>query len=1037
MDLGRQWNERLKIWIDYLPRLFYREKGTVPAVFFTTMEPLSPGQAAVHQAEPVSEGYGWGKKWQYGWFRFSLTVPRELCGKRIVCYPDTGGESLVFVDGKAAGALDKRHAYITLTRSSIGGQVFDLLAESYAGHGIRPENGGPYGPDEIPVPEPEEPLARFNRISWGIWNEEVYQTAMDAFVLYSLLSVLPETSLRAQKVAVALKQFTLEADYELPEPACTESIVSAGRKLKPLLACVNGSTSPVMSIFGQSHLDLAWLWPFEETKRKCARTYANQLALMEEYPGYRFLACEPYILETIRNLYPELYERIEQKIRSGQIFCDGAFWIECDTNIPCGEALIRQLVRGTRWFRENCGKDVYTAWLPDSFGFSASLPQILAGCGIRCFTSQKLARIDPECEPFPYNNFYWEGLDGTRILCHFFKKNNAEINPASLWERWNRDRIQKDAIDGMLFPFGYGDGGGGATRTMLENVRRTADLEGIPRTKMETLEDFFSRLENPGDGSSGVTNVYTGELYLSWHRGTYTSQARTKRLSRKAETALHEADFWTALASFTGKYSITESSGQETDAQLEKAWSGLLFCQFHDILSGTSIKRVHDEAEAVLKQSSETALHLTTGAVSALAGAAESLSGRYRIVTNSLGWDRNELITDPENGKLMAVRVPAAGWTILSGQYAAGDASHEAVACRVMNEKGTSSVLLENRYIRIIIDGSGRLISVYDRELDMELAAGPCNSFSMYKDVTPFYDAWELSPMYRDMPVKLSLDAEISIADTSPEYIRVKIIRQLHDSRLEQTLLMRSESRRIDFETTIDWHEKHKLLKVDFPLAVHAEEAVSETQFGFVRRPAHTSRTYDRDRYEVCNHRYTVLADAVHGAAVLNDCKYGVSVRNGTISLSLLRAPVIPDMAADQGIQQMTYSLYVFRGCFEQSNTVREAYNLNIPLRIFRCDFPQAPSGKDMSFFTVENPAVILETVKRADSGRGIVLRMYETYGAPAESVVKSVLPAAYFYETDMAEKRRTDNCLIKGGSFTLKFRAFEIKTVILEEHEK
>ena len=1073
MDLGRQWNERIKIWMDKLPSFFYTECGAAPAVFFMTYDLLSLSDAeAVFGGKPSSPkvrkalpGTQWGAKWEYAWFKYAIKLPKDVAGKRIVLRPDTGSESLVFVNGRAAGAFDKFHSFITLSRKAEGGETYNILSETYAGHGIRPENGGPYADGEVPVPEPPETQVTVGKISWGIWNEDVYQVAMDAFTLYSLLSVLPEKSLRGQKVADALKNFTLIADYELPPEERTASILKAGEVLKPALSCVNGSSAPEMSVFGQSHLDLAWLWPFEETKRKCARTYSNQIALMDEYPEYKFLACEPYILETIKQLYPELYSRILEKVENGQIFCDGAFWVENDTNLPCGEALIRQFVRGRKWFRDNLKKDSVTAWLPDSFGFSGALPQILVGCGVKYFTTQKLLRIDPECDQFPYNNFYWQGIDGTKILSHIYKKNNAVYNAKALWERWYNDRNQNENIDGMIFPFGYGDGGGGATRDMLEAVRRTRDLEGIPKAKYETLTEFFENLEKKEAEKASVVakyglndapqNVYRGELYLSWHRGAYTSQAKTKRYNRLAEVALHNAEFWCALA-MGGKADSGEKAGcgdsvRGFSKRLDDLWQKLLLCQFHDVLSGTSIKRVHDDAEKMLLEVIDEATKLTEEAACDVAGIAlaeavapspnattapESATNEKYLVLNTMPWERIERVTD-EAGNINWVKLPPCGYT-----YATCVSEPKGtVSCCTVNENGESSIVLENEYLRILIDGFGRLSSVFDKELGKELSAAPCNNFSMYKDVTPFYDAWELAPMYKEMPVKLENAAEFEIIENTTTAVRIKIVRELNCSKIEQYLEMRTGSRRIDFETKIDWHEKHKILKVDFPLNIYADEAISDIQFGNIKRPVHKTRQFDRDRYEFCNHKYTALTDGMCGAAVLNDCKYGVNVDGGTISLTLLKAPVIPDMYADQGIQEMKYSLYVFNGSLAESGLVQEAYNLNnppvsIPVSASFAGVSSGVgigSGAGKSFFSLDSNDVMLETVKPADDGSGkIVLRLYETTGKSASCVVTTLLNVKSVYETDMAENQKIGALKTKDGKFALDFRPFEIKTIVL-----
>lgn len=1073
MDLGRQWNERIKIWNDFLPKLYFKECVSISGCtahselcseykslseseklnvsYFTTMEHLTYEQAMVEfsakgKIRPAPEGMSWGKKWEYGWFKFSLKVPNEMAGKRIVIYPEAGPEALVYVNGEEAGAFDKFHKYITVAKKAKGGEEFDVVLECYAGHGIRPENGGPYMAGEIPVPEPPEKQVKVGHICWGIWNEEIFQIAMDEFTLYSLLSVLDEKSLRAQKVAKALKNFTLTADFELPEDELLQSLRAADKYLKPALACVNGSTAPVMNIFGQSHLDLAWLWPLAETRRKAARTFSTQLALMDEYPEYRFLACEPFLLEILKTKYPSLFKRFKAKVKNGQIFCDGGMWVESDVNLPWGEAIIRQIVLGRKWFKENLGVDSKTVWLPDTFGFSGSLPQIFAKCGIKYFSTQKLLRCDPENEQFPYNNFWWKGIDGTRILSNMHMKNNAVLTPAALAERWNKHRNQKENISSMIFPFGYGDGGGGPTRQMLEVLKRTKDLEGLPRTKIASLQDFFENLTDPeSDLYEEIPNEYSGELYLSWHRGTYTSQARTKKLSRKAEVALHDAEFWTTLAATTADISANRNFKKE----LDELWHTLLFCQFHDILPGTSIRRVYEEAEKALSDVIEKADGITQKALAMLTELkikkenSKQDAEKTLYAFNTLGWARKELVKLPGTDLLTEITVPPFGWAKINSENtldAEQKTSEKSVSAVIVKEskKGgkINSLTVQNKFLKICINASGELNSVYDLENGQELAAAECNRFKMYKDVTPFYDAWELSPMYTENPVELCKDAEISVIAQKSEYVRILIKKNLHNSSLEQIITIRGESRRIDFETKINWNEKHKFLKVEFPLAINSEEAITETQFGYVKRPTHASRQYDKDRYEVCNHRYTAIADESHGAAVLNDSKYGVSVKNNVIALSLLKAAVIPDMFADQGIQEFTYSLYVFNTPFAQGRTIQEAYNLNYPVKILQAvaadaapiaQVPAALSGskngsslgavKQYSYFTLTNPNVILETVKlpfevlpkvgsssKTGKTSKIVLRLYEAIGAAQNCVLSVNMPVKSCVFGDMEE---------------------------------
>ena len=982
MNIGRQWNDRLRIWAEQFPKHYYRKYAPVSVSFFTTMEHLSYEEAMGREYTPAPVGTKWGKKWEYGWFRTTIVIPDALEGKRVVFTLNTAEEMLVWVNGREAGAIDKKHRFITLSRSAKAGTVYEILSECYAGHGVRNEGAGPVAWDEQSVPEPPARQVCTGASHFGVWNEELFQTAMDYLTLYSLVQKLPEKSLRTMKIVEGLKQFTYLADFELPEPDLTASVTEAGKVLKPLLTCKNGSTAPEYTIFGQSHLDLAWLWPVEETMRKTARTYSNQLALMDEYEDYHFLLCEPPILEWLKELYPNVYARVREKTAEGKFYPDGGLWVESDTNIPSGESLIRQFVRGKRWFREELGTDSQMAWMPDTFGFSAALPQIMKKCQIPYFATQKLIRQDPEAEPFPYNLFWWEGMDGSRVLAHTFKKNNAVFQPGDLITRWEEDRVQQENIDGLMYPFGYGDGGGGPTREMVEMARRCADLEGAPRCRMEHPVLYFQRQTN-------VENTFCGELYLAWHRGTLTSQAKTKRGIRKAEIALKQAEFAMSLRMLSGEQIL-----REWKQELERLWKLVLFNQFHDVAPGSSIARVHQRAEEELREAAEGALAL----IRRILGQPED----GPVVYNHLSWPRKY------NGQV----IPAQSFARIPECTTVAGASVSSL------ENGCFA--LRNGHLTCIINPQGELISVKTESGAQEYLAGKGNRFLMFKDVNTCYDAWELGSMYEQLPVELDAPAVIQpFADDRGAGVLVQ--RQLHCSKLTQRIILGHEASRLEFVTRVDWQEKHKILKVAFPVNVYTREAVHEIQFGYVKRPTHRSYQTDKDRYEVCNHRYTALEDGAFGAAVLNDCKYGVNVKGNEIRLTLLKAPMMPDMNADRGIQEFVYAFYPFEGPMAQSNLFREAVECNEPVICGAAEYTGA-------VFLPQNKNIIVETIKPADTvSNALLVRAFECMGQrtfasfTASEAVKSIA------ETDMLEENpRAVNPV------NVEFGAFEVKTFLL-----
>ena len=983
MNIGRQWEDRLRIWSEQFEKHYLLDRIDLDMTYFTTMAQIPFAEAVKGAFQSAPAGTVWGRKWEYGWFHTTLTVPASWEGERVVIYLRTAQEMLLWVNGTERGSIDRGHPYVTLTRSAAAGEVFDIYAECYAGHGIRSEGAGPVAYGEQSVPEPPERQVTTGQSFAAWWNETVFQAAMDYRTLYSLVKKLPDKSLRAMKIIEGLKRFTMTADFELPEPALTASVAQADQLLKPLLACTNGSTAPEYTIFGQSHLDMAWLWPVEETMRKAARTYTNQLALMEEYPSYRFLMCEPPILEYLKTLYPDVYRRVRAQTEAGAFMPEGAMWIESDTNIPSGESLIRQFVWGRRWFRRECGVEARMAWMPDTFGFSAALPQIMRKCGVTCFATQKLVRQDPEAEPFPYNVFWWEGLDGSRVLSHLFKKNNANLDAGDLITRWEDDRVQTEGIDGMLYPFGFGDGGGGPTREMLEIALRCRDLEGAPRCRMESPLRFFERQQQ-------VENVYRGELYLAWHRGTLTSQSRTKRALRRAEVRLKQAEYCLARQLLRG-----EPIRRTWREQIEQAWTLLLFNQFHDIATGTSIERVHQRAEQQLRQAGEMA----GGIIRAILGT----PGEQPVVHNHLGWDI----------RFRGQTIPAQGCARLK---------HAACAERATVRPSSCGYVLRNARITCTVNTRGELVSVRDAS-GWEYLSGTANRMLMFRDVNTCYDAWELGSMYEAMPVTLSDDAVITAGED--EYGAFLVVeRMLGSSRMEQTIRLEHEGMRVDFITKLDWRERHRMLKVAFPLCVYTEEALHEVQFGYVRRPTHRSRRYDRDRYEVSNQRYTALADGGHGAAVLNDCKYGVNVREKEIRLTLMKAPMMPDMNADQGLQEFTYAFYPFAGDFAHSGVLREAMELNEP--------PLLGDREDESgVFVSLCPNVVVDTVKPADTvGNAILVRVWESAGMQTQAEFALNPRIQRVMETNMMEEEPRV-CSLRDG-LRADFGPFEIKTFLL-----
>lgn len=1018
MSLNDEWLNRIDIWRNELPKYFYRQLGRIELSGFITKEQLTVGEALQHSFQAMPAGKKWGAKWEYGWFKGQVSLPGEAGGRRIVMRLNTGGESAVYVNGQNAGAVDREHTEITLSGNGVPGERYQITIESYAGHGPGIKHVGPVSPGKVTVPEPGPVQAEVGESSFGSWEEAIYQLWLDVDTLYKLRQHLDQNSLRVTEIDQGLKDFTRIVDFESPYEQMLDAVGRCRKKLQPLLECTNGSTAPTLFAFGHSHIDMAWLWPLTETERKCTRTLGTQLALLEEYPEYKYLQSQPQLYAMMKAHYPELYTRVKEMVKQGRMIPDGGMWVEADTNLSSGESLIRQFIHGKKFFRDEFGVENELLWLPDVFGYSGALPQIMKGCGIRYFATAKIFWAYGGAEPFPYNTFTWEGIDGSRILVHLCNDYNSHTDTASVIERWN-ERVQKDGIYSRLFPFGYGDGGGGATRDHLEYLRRMKNLEGVPKVEISEPVEFFKDLE-----TKGIPEItYVGELYFAAHRGTYTSQAKTKKGNRRSEVALREAELWGVAAGVVKKYEYPLGL-------MDALWKAVLLNQFHDIIPGSSISRVYEEAEASYAKVIKAAGEVTGDALRLLVENRQAVT-----VFNSLSWERKELIELPADftgvmdeagqklpvqrvdGKMMAeVTVPPCGWT----SYL--PASEFAVESRVQ----AGETHLENELLRVEFNKLGEIIRIRDKESGKEFAKGSCNSFKMYKDIPNKYDAWDIDSMYWQLPVELNEPAEINVICAGPLLGKLRITRTLNHSLMTQEVSLRRGSRRVEFKTSIDWQERHKLLKVAFPVNIYATEAVNEIQFGHIKRPTHRSKLGDANKFEVCNHKWTALMEEGHGFAVLNDCKYGIDTFGNSINLTLLKSALAPAMDADQGEQEFTYAFYAWNGTFLDSRVVREAYELNIPL--------QAVAGyaNQASLIAVDAPAIIVETVKPAEDGSGdIIVRMYESKRTSVNCILKTGLPLVAAYQTDMLEQREVD-LAVKDFEIELEFRPFEIKTVRL-----
>ncbi len=1006
MAISVEYRKKIEMIGDILRQRMYHPIGELEYTGFFTYERLTLEQALANERQILSEGLEWGHKSQYGWFFTDVTVPSECEGKCLV-FSVKLGECVVFVNGKVYGAFDKEHTHITLSENAVAGDVYHIAMEVCAGQINLDVKNNVMIPEKN-VAEIPDGVARktVENGSYGVFTEEIFALYMDIQTLCSLEEgICDEASFRKAEIHKALKKVCDSLNPELP---IDEFIMSAERArsiLKPVLDCKNGDTAPTTYVIGNSHLDLEWLWTRQETRRKVARTMGNQLQLIKKYEDYKYLQSQAWILETIKNEYPDLYEDVKRAVKNGSIVVEGGSYVQPDTNLPSGESLVRQFVVGKKFMRDEFGVDSEIFWLPDSFGVSGAIPQILRGCGIKYFMSAKLLWSYNKWETLPHKSFFWQGIDGTEILTNIVNGYAAMPNPKSIINQ-QKHNTEKETAPISLMPFGHGDGGGGATRLHLEYIKREKNLEGMPKVVMASPSDFFYVLER-----SELDSRFVGELYFTEHRGTYTSQAKTKKLNRRSEFALRDAELWSALAGVGSK--------KETD----KLWKTVLFHQFHDILPGSAISEVYQTTEKEL----EHVLDETQTIVEYAHDAVTEKKDGYLTVYNSLGWDRKVFVELPEGYSSVE---GGATQTVGERTFAQIDApamGHKAYKLGKDKASATESgtqLELENDLIKAEFNAKGELTRVVDKQTGIEFLSGVSNRFRMYEDLPAQFDAWDINSYYENVEVELDGNVCVASEYQGELYSSLVLTKKIHNSEIRQRIVLRKGSRRIDFETEIDWNETHKLLKVDFNTNVHSEELTSEIQYGYVKRPTHRNRNYDEARFEVWQHKWSALCEAKRGFAILNDCKYGISADASRMSLTLLKSATYPALHADKGTHSCTYSVMPFTESLADSGVVEEAYELNCPVMV------REGYAEEKTYLRTSARNVIIDTVKEADDGSGdLIVRMYECMGTYTPTMLTLGFEACGAYIADMLE-RNISETEFQDHTISLNFKAFEIVTL-------
>lgn len=985
-----------------------------------------------------SENDFWGYPECYAWFKHSFTIPERFAGKPVVYqavpYPDsnwivTNPQFIVYVNGQLVQGGDKNHQTVLLCEKAKGGEKFDVCLNAYA--------------DAWEYKGKLQMSAKIMVVD-RLAAELLYDIKVPIEVAaYYEVDDMPRVEIiKALNTAVNMLEIGNPNDYQ----AFAESAKLAMDYLDKNIYGKNND-GIVASCIGHTHIDVAWLWRLRQTRDKAGRSFATVLKYMDEYPEYKFMSSQAQLYDYVKQDYPEVFEGIKKRVAEKRWEPEGSMWVEADTNVTSGESLVRQFLVGKRFFKKELGVDNKINWLPDVFGYSASLPQIMKKADIDYFMTTKISWN--EFNRFPYDTFMWKGIDGTEILSHFSPSTdrseseshnttyNTNLAPAHViggWRRYSHKDLNKD----YLISFGYGDGGGGPTIEMLEKARRMAKgIPGCPITKQEFSLDFFKRLEKEVEGNRHLP-TWCGELYLEFHRGTLTSQARNKRYNRKSEVLYHDVETLGSLA----KSLLNESYPSD---DIYEGWKIILLNQFHDIIPGSSIKEVYEDSKEQYEEITAKGKELAKAALSKVA-ANIAIAESSLVVFNTAGARRDDVVvTDlpmegdfilldgsgnevpcqkTYDGKLifMAKAVPAKGYKVFTVR-----AGKSSLASTVK----TDGRKFGNKFFDVEFNGDYNISSLIHKESGRSVAPEGelLNRLIAYEDRPNNHEAWDVKVYYDEKSWDINDVQTAQIVEQGAVRTALKVVRKFNSSTIEQFFIFYNDIDRIDVDYFLDWKEKNIILKADYPVDVNTTKATFDIQFGNLERSTHSNTTWDHAQFEVCGHKWADLSDNSFGLSILNDCKYGWTVKHGHIRPSLLRCATNPNSVQDRENHHFTYSIYPHSGHVSDSKVVEQGYSLNYPLYCIN----QQPHGgalcAEYSLASVDSPNVIIETIKKAEDSDALIIRMYETWNRKTDCTLSLGSPVKAASECNLMEEK--DEAVdFDSKSVRLKFKPFEIKTI-------
>ncbi|MEJ8305469.1 alpha-mannosidase [Saccharibacillus sacchari] len=1072
--------EKLKARLAELESLRYRR-----LLIFEELELLPDPDRAIAAFPPEADNSEWavvplGQRWEgrdrYLWLRLSTMLPQAPLGFRLVGRFDFGTtphgnsrgfESLLFVNGEPRQGVDSNHREVFL--DDLAGTETKLHFRLWSGL----EGGGPKTPQEHVLGQAE--IALLHTAS-----DDLYYTGR---AMLETVDVLADTRAEKGDLLQALDRSFRLLDWSRPGAdtfyaSVETALAELEHRLDELRADYTQSANPVtVTCIGHTHIDVAWLWRLRHTREKAARSFSTVLELMKHYPDYVFLQTQPQLYEYVKQDYPELYEQIGKKIAEGRWEAGGAMWLEADCNLSSGESLVRQILHGTRFFRDEFGVENRYLWLPDVFGYSWALPQILRKSGITSFMTTKISWS--QYNRMPHDTFVWRGIDGSEVLTHFittpeiefpeetYYTYNGYIVPKTvqgIWEQYQDREMNRE----LLLCYGYGDGGGGVNRDMLEMRRRLEHMPGLPRTVTGRADGYFERLERTANETEGYVHTWDGELYLENHRGTYTSQAWIKKANRRLELKLRRSEIWNVAAALLGDHDAL--AGQQ---RLDQAWKIALRNQFHDIIPGSSIGEVYEDARLEYEEANALILSADRASIQALISTETRAerdepesrqSRRYTVFNDSswsssepveiMGWDAPEQLHEQEkrgiievagcswrtaDGRQLAFQRTEKGWLVDPGEVDSLGFSElvfdpvypSASGYAIASEPGFAWTedRLETPFYIVEWDKQGRLRRLYDREHRREvLASGECgNAFQVFEDKPLQFDAWNIDLFYRDKMRTVDTLRFMRLKENGPLRASVELEWAYGDSVITQEVRLYTGSRRIDFCTAVDWQERRQLLKVAFPVAIRATEATYDIQFGNVKRPTHWNTSWDYARFETVGHQWADLSERGYGVSLLNDCKYGYDIKDHTLRLSLIKSAEYPDPEADLGEHVFTYSLFPHAGDWAEGSTIRQAWSLNSPPIAWEgsCGL----HGRSLLRATGLNGSdmrVGFDAFKVAEDGKGWIVRLHECEGRSGEAQMSSFVGVSRWQETDLLERPIGEE---QSGAWQFILKPYEIKT--------